>query len=347
MEVPHERLRDILVSTSPAYFGAAEALLKRSLPDARLERLAPDTTLLSLDGDHAGHAAAVIQADVPFVRHIGSVVRSINASGDVTPESVAQAVAAEVPRDESGVSLQVWASGDASLDPTRTRRVVEQAIRARGIDVQYGGRQRVVGLFLCASRVVVMVTPLEEALCDWPGGRMRFRATPAQISRAEFKLEEVLALCPLDLRERASALDLGASPGGWTRILLDKGFNVWAVDPGSLDARVGSDPRVTYRRMTANRFLDETHDLPRFQLAVNDMRMAPELSCELMVKASGVLEPRAYAVMTLKVTPRTALDAFQRGRQILQRAFDVVFVRQLFHNRNELTLVARKRPSRR
>ena len=347
MGVPHEGARDILVSTSPAYFGSAEALLRRSMPDARSERLAPDAALLSLDGDHADHVADVIRADVPFVRHIGSVVRSIDASGDMTPESVAQQVAAELPRDESGVSLQVWASGDAPLDPTTTRRVVEEAIRGLGIDVQYGGRPWVVGLFLCASRVVVMVTRLEEALCDWPGGRMRFRATPAQISRAEFKLEEVLALCPLDLRERASALDLGASPGGWTRILLEKGLNVWAIDPGSLESPVGSDPRVTYRRMTANRFLSETGDLPRFQLAVNDMRMAPELSCELMVKASEVLEPRGYAVMTLKVTPRTALDSLERSDQILRRAFDVVFVRQLFHNRNEVTLVARKGPSRR
>ncbi len=317
------------------------------MPGARSERLAPDTALLSLDGDHADRVAEVIRADVPFVRHIGSVVRSIDASGDVTPESVAQQVAAEVPRDVSGVSLQVWASGDAPLDPTTTRRVIEQAIRGLGIDVQYGGRRQVVGVYLCASRIVVTVTALDDALCDWPGGRMRFRATPAQISRAEFKLEEVLTLCPLDLPETALALDLGASPGGWTRILLEKGFRVWAVDPGSLDARVGSDPRVTYRRMTANRFLDETRDLPRFQLAVNDMRMAPELSCELMVKASEVLEPRGHAVMTLKVTPRTALDSLKRSDQILRRAFDIMFVRQLFHNRNELTLVARKGPSRR
>jgi 23S rRNA (cytidine2498-2'-O)-methyltransferase len=99
--------------------------------------------------------------------------------------------------------------------------------------------------------------------------------------------------------------------------------------------------------MTANRFLSETGDLPRFQLAVNDMRMAPELSCELMTKASNVLEPKGYAVLTLKVTPRNALDALTRSRQFLQPAFDVLFIRQLFHNRNELTLVARKRPSQR
>ena len=347
MGVPHEQPRDILISTSPAYFSSAEALLRRSMPDARLERLAPDAALLSLVGADVAHVAEVIRAHVPFVRHVGFGVHRIDTAGALTPESVAEQVTATLPTDEASVSLQVWASGDAPLDPTRTRRVVEQAIRGLGIDVQYGGRQRVIGVFLCASTIVVTVTPLEEALCDWPGGRMRFRATPAQISRAEFKLEEVLALYPLDLSERASALDLGASPGGWTRILLEKGLKVWAVDPGSLDARIASDPRLSYRRMTANRFLDETRDPPRFQLVVNDMRMAPELSSELMVKASKLLEPRGHAVLTLKVTPRTVLDSLEHSRQILRRAFDVLFVRQLFHNRNELTLVARKRPSRR
>jgi 23S rRNA (cytidine2498-2'-O)-methyltransferase len=347
MGVPHEQPWGVLISTSPAYFSSAETLLRRSTPHATLERLAPDTALLSLDGDEADHVAEVIRADVPFVRHMGFGVHRIGASGAVTPDSVAEQVAATVPPEESSVSLQVWASGDAPLDPTKTRRVIERAIRGLGIDVQYGGRQRVVGVYMCASKIVVTITPLEDALCDWPGGRMRFKAKPAQISRAEFKLEEVLALCPMDVPERASALDLGASPGGWTRILLEKGLTVWAVDPGSLDARVASDPRVTYRRATANRFLSETRDLPRFQLVVNDMRMAPELSCELMVKASTILEPRGHVVLTLKVTPRTALDSLQHSREILQRAFDILFVRQLFHNRNELTLVARKRPSRR
>jgi 23S rRNA (cytidine2498-2'-O)-methyltransferase len=343
MRVPFDRMCQILVSISPAYFGSAKTLLKRSIPDARMERFAPDTALLSLDDADADHVAGVIRADVPFVRHLGFTAQSIDASDGLTPESVAQRVAERVPPDESGISLQVWASGDAPLDPTMTRRAIQQAIRGLGIDVQYGGQQRIVGVYMCASRIVLMVTPLDKALCDWPGGRMRFRASPAQISRAEFKLEEVLALCPFDLPERGTALDLGSSPGGWTRILLEKGSSVWAVDPGLLDPRVGSDPRVTYRRMTANDFLDEARDLPRFQLVVNDMRMAPELSCQLTVQAAKVLEHRGYVILTLKITPRTALDTWERSRRILERDLELVFARQLFHNRNELTVVARKR----
>jgi len=343
MGAASEQACEVLISISPAYFGSAKTLLRRSIPAARLERLAADTGLLSLDGGEAGHVAEVIRTEVPFVRHVGFGVQSIDASGEVTPESVAREVAAKVPSEESSVSLQVWACGDAPLDPTVTRRVVEHAIRRLGIDVQNRERQRVVGVFMCSSRIVVTVTPLEKALCDWPGGRMRFKATPAQISRAEFKLEEVLALCPLDLPERGSAVDFGASPGGWTRILVDKGFRVWAVDPGLLDARIRSDPRVVHRRTTAGRFLSDTRDLPRFQLAVNDMRMAPDLSCEVMAAASKILGPQGYIVVTLKMTPRTTLDSLKRSYQILARDFNVMFVRQLFHNRNELTLVARKR----
>jgi 23S rRNA (cytidine2498-2'-O)-methyltransferase len=58
-----------------------------------------------------------------------------------------------------------------------------------------------------------------ENLSTWAGGVHRFKREKEQISRAEFKLLEILNLFQLSLSAGDTALDLGAAPGGWTRIL--------------------------------------------------------------------------------------------------------------------------------
>ena len=47
----------------------------------------------------------------------------------------------------------------------------------------------------------------------------RFAREEGQVSRAEFKLLEAIELFGVAVREHGVALDLGASPGGWTRVL--------------------------------------------------------------------------------------------------------------------------------
>ena len=61
-------------------------------------------------------------------------------------------------------------------------------------------------------------------------------------SRAYFKLEEALDLAGVGDLHGSHALDLGAAPGGWTEVLLDRGASVVAVDPGALDESVATRP---------------------------------------------------------------------------------------------------------
>src|ERR1700736_4555346 len=98
-------------------------------------------------------------------------------------------------------------------------------------------------------------------------GRVRLRGTPAlkaghnvsadaaidverprrYVSRGGEKLEAALEEFQLDVRG-AVALDVGASTGGFTHCLLERGVShVTAVDVGygQLDWRLRGDPRVT------------------------------------------------------------------------------------------------------
>ncbi|MCR4266737.1 TlyA family RNA methyltransferase [Nitratireductor sp. ZSWI3] len=67
------------------------------------------------------------------------------------------------------------------------------------------------------------------------------------VSRAALKLKHALDLFGLD-PTGAEALDIGASTGGFTQVLLERGArHVTAIDVGSgqMDPRVSEDPRVT------------------------------------------------------------------------------------------------------
>jgi 23S rRNA (cytidine1920-2'-O)/16S rRNA (cytidine1409-2'-O)-methyltransferase len=87
--------------------------------------------------------------------------------------------------------------------------------------------------------------------------RLSVQARPRFVSRGGVKLANALAACGLEVRGR-TALDVGASTGGFTDCLLQRGARaVIAVDVGYgiLDYRLRSDPRVTVLERTNARAL--------------------------------------------------------------------------------------------
>lgn len=73
---------------------------------------------------------------------------------------------------------------------------------------------------------------------------------------------------------------LGAAPGGWSRICLKLGARVTAVDPAELDESIR--PKLQHFRMTTQEFLNE--NTQSFDFILNDMRMEPEESAELITR---------------------------------------------------------------
>lgn len=173
-------------------------------------------------------------------------------------------------------------------------------------------------------------------LSGWAGGMRRFARDEGQISRAEFKLLEALELFQIKLPSRGVALDLGASPGGWTRVLRQHDQYVTAVDPGSLDPRLAQDRGIRHKVMTAEQYLADEPD--RFDLIVNDMRMDARDSARLMVTYAKQLYRHGSVIMTLKLPEEHREPIIEHAFAILREAYTVAGARQLFHNRSELTV---------
>lgn len=164
-----------------------------------------------------------------------------------------------------------------------------------------------------------------------PGGR--------PISRAELKLREAIRQFELELPEGARALDLGAAPGGWTRVLAEHAAEVVAVDPGDLDERVESLPNVTHLRCRTEEL--DPAQIGHFDLLVNDMNMEPQRSAELMCEMAPLLQPGAVAVMTIKFTTRQRSRHIREALAVLERCYGEIEVLRMPHNAKETTAVMR------
>lgn len=340
----------VLFSVAPDYYRSAVATLKRELEVTKVNRAGEDAAIITLDPAKHDNALAEVAAVcregyLPFIRHLAAMdaqAKTTTINRRSPDEVVEWALEPLLDRLEVGeaVTLHVWDSGKSHWAPGKIRRPMLEALMDNGIRVITSGAQKSVDVCLGAEITTTGLTDSSNALSDWAGGRIRLASRTEQISRAEFKLEELFTF--IDTPHADTAVDLGASPGGWTRILRSIGVRtVHAVDPAALDDRVLADRGVIHHRTTAGEFVgtfDGTVDL-----IVNDMRMVPHLTAHTMVDAARLLNPGGQAIVTFKLGTANPVKQWDESMEILVAAYEPTFIRQLQHNRHELTVVAHKR----
>ncbi|MGP3966505.1 SAM-dependent methyltransferase [Streptomyces sp. 6N223] len=332
----------ILISFAEDYFAAMSRELRRELPALSIERLGPDLAGVALKGIGIAELSGIVRdAPVAFVKHLSEEVSRLPFDG--LPAVTAAAVAATGSRLRQGdeVALQCWVSGKARTDfgSSALFEAIMKAHTAEGFVVRRSGPEAILSACIHDKGISLGLATDRQALSNWPGGRVRLARPENSVSRAEFKLEELIATTDIDFPRRGKAVDLGASPGGWTRILRERGLEVWSIDPGDLAPPLLKDPLVHHERTTTGSFLHSTS--LRFDLATNDMRMPPMLSCETMLEVARVLNQDALAVVTLKLGKNSPERTVRSCLSLLSRRYDVLLARQLHHNRHEVSVVAR------
>lgn len=161
------------------------------------------------------------------------------------------------------------------------------------------------------------------------------------ISRAEFKLKEALEVFQININNMKTGADLGAAPGGWTKVLAEKGIDVISIDPSYLNREILKKSNVTYYHMLVERYL-ELHESTKFDIIVNDMKMDVKKSINIINKFYEKIHENGIVIMTFKLPHEIS---YKRICEYLTmfNGFEVVGCRQLFHNRSEITVVVKKK----
>ncbi len=179
----------------------------------------------------------------------------------------------------------------------RARRRLDQLVVERGLAATRAEAARLVlaGRVLVAGRVA-----------DKPGQAVRpdlplvLREGPRYVSRGGDKLAAALDAFGVDPRGRV-CLDVGASTGGFTDCLLQRGARrVFAVDVGrgQLGPRLRADPRVTVLEGVNARYLDPAQLDARPSLATVDVSF---ISLEQVLPAvAACLEPGGEILALVK-----------------------------------------------
>jgi 23S rRNA (cytidine2498-2'-O)-methyltransferase len=178
----------------------------------------------------------------------------------------------------------------------------------------------------------------------WPMGIPRLRMPSSAPSRSALKLAEaMLEFVPGRRFEPGlTAADLGASPGGWTWQLVQRGFMVTAVDHGPMDARLMDSGQVKHRRD------DGFHYRPPDPVdwMVCDMVESPARIARLVARwiAEGWC---VETIFNLKLPMKKRFEELLRCRGIIDEALGgrgyFLRMKHLFHDREEVTAYLARR----
>jgi 23S rRNA (cytidine2498-2'-O)-methyltransferase len=346
---------DKLLSLDDLY----EAIITASAPSRQLaiEDIQPvyldgaalnETTFLAKLLVSFAELAGRLQADPPiFIQHICPPQQRLalsSAAADLDRlTAAAQALSASLPASKEPFSIQTRIldrQSERAYRPVDINQKLAAIFATSGYNLDVRNPTWVLSVVISGDMAYLGLSTARQNLSNWAGGQHRFKWEPEQISRAEFKLLEAVDVFDLILSGGGRAIDLGAAPGGWTRLLRRWGYEVWAVDPANLAPQLHRDKKIHHFRQPAERFLSKA---PQVDLIVNDMRLDVEESAQLMVQAAASLKVQGLAIMTLKLPRQEVRPKLEAGLAVLERAYLRLGVRQLFHNRQEVTVALRKK----
>jgi 23S rRNA (cytidine2498-2'-O)-methyltransferase len=273
--------------------------------------------------------AGGLLADLPVGDRVAPIVAAAADLGSAYRE-----VFLETPDTNDGKAL---ASLVRPLEPHLLRALANAGI---GAD-DPAARERLHVFFVGGTACHVGVSRVGTS-SPWPMGIPRLRMPRGAPSRSTLKLAEALAFFVGEeslakrMRPGMTAVDLGASPGGWTWQLVRRGLTVTAVDNGPMDAALLETGQVRHRREDGFRF----RPAQAVDWMVCDMVESPSRVCAL---AAGWVA-RGWcreAVFNLKLPMKKRWEEVARAREIVEEAMGGAAyrlrIRHLYHDREEVT----------
>ena len=204
--------------------------------------------------------------------------------------------------------------------------------------------EQIISVYIAKDTAYIGLSKADENLSIWSGGQRHFAMRDDTISRAEFKLMEMFETYQLPLKEGSLALDLGAAPGGWTKVLLEHGCKVTAVDSVQLAPVLQANKNVEYFSGRVRDYIKTIKNTNKmFDIIVDDMSMNIESSINFIISLKNRLRDKGYIVITLKLTNDDVLNKIKESVKLLSSEYNILHIKQFFHNRSEITVILQKR----
>jgi 23S rRNA (cytidine2498-2'-O)-methyltransferase len=122
-------------------------------------------------------------------------------------------------------------------------------------------------------------------------------------------------------------------------VLLEHGLKVTAVDTGEMDERLSKNKNFRYINNNASELDlgEEKYDLITSDISWNALRTA-----RMVNKASLYLKEGGTAIVTVKLMSDKIWRSVKDVMKIYEEEFEIIRAKQLFHNREEITLLMTK-----
>ena len=334
-----------LVTCAAGREGEADRELRTVLCGAKVRRLFMKGDLLMTAPGSAEEAlSALSEADTEFIaRIIPLQLETQLAPGREPLESLAEA-ASQLPAPDPALTFRVACErrGHHAFNSREVElAIAEVTVGPDGPPVDLEAPEQLLVVHIFQDLALLGLNRSDQMLTK-PIKRMRKYAPGRRpISRAEHKLREIIEKHGLELPTEGRALDLGAAPGGWTRVLAETMAEVTAVDPADLDERVLALPNVRHLRLRAEELPPK--ELGEFDVLCNDMNRDPDESAELMCRMAPILRPGGLAVMTIKFVTRRRREHIEEARDILAREYEGIRIQRVPHNAKETSAVMRRK----
>lgn len=320
--------------------------LRRIFSNMKFKMLIPGEVFYFEVDKEADEAMSLIHdGETIFLRHVQPIDRELEISGqqDLDIASMIETLSfieqSFVDKDIS-VHVRISKQSIMTLTKLQLRDAVADWLQSINSRVVMKQPALIISIFVHEQYMWIGFGTPEQMKSDWPGGAIRFQREEGQISRAKFKLLEAEIVFNIDLAQFSQAIDVGSAPGGWTSLLLERGLSVTAIDPAKMDDRLQGHPNLTHIRKNASEVKLTKKSV---DLIVCDMSWSPLQMSKLILDLNYALKPNAIGIITVKLMHKKGMQSIKEVKQRLSTMFNILGAKQLFHNREEITLFIQKK----
>lgn len=318
---------------------ALNEILKISSNSKLIEWLDHGIGIISITESYNSFLNKINGKNLIFVRHIYPVSEKIETSLDL--EFIISTILKNLnlldKNSSFSVQSRIMSRNLFTLKGFEINDAISNRLIEEGFILNITNPTQIISICITSTHEYIGFSLAKHNLSNWSGGKIRFLKDEKQISRSEFKLLEAFNVFDINIKKGGLALDLGASPGGWSKAISEMSMKVISVDPAPLSENLIKNKNILPIKATAQNFFKNNKE--KFDIILNDMKMDINESIDIMILAKEFLKKDGFCIMTLKLPANNQQKKAYKAIEILEKHFKVLYARQLFYNRSEVTVV--------